>query len=114
MRKTDLWLPSTFTRREAAKAGYTKSQMDTRVSNGTWRQLSRGAYCLQAEWDQAGPSDRQIIVVTAALATVAYPAFASHASAAALHDLPVPSRGPAWITRLPPASTRYSEELTVE
>jgi hypothetical protein len=26
----------------------------------------------------------------------------------------VPSRGPAWITRLPPGSTRYTDELTVE
>lgn len=114
MPKSDPPLPPVFHRRDALAAGLGRHQIDNRVATARWQQLSRGAYCLASTWDDARPEERQILEVTAALEVVSYPAFASHASAAALLGLPVPSRGPAWITRLPPASTRYSDRLNVE
>ena len=114
MPSNDPFLPYVFTREDARLAGLTKHQLDQRVRTGAWKTLARGAYCLPVTWDEATLHERQILAVTAALKIVSYPAWASHASAAALYDLPIPSRGPAWITRLPPASTRYSEMLTVE
>jgi len=114
MSRKDPPLGPVFTREDARRAGLTKHQQDNRVATGTWRSLARGAYCLEETWQSASFQDRQILTVSAALATVSYPAWASHASAAALLELPFPSRSPAWITRKPPASTRYSDQLTVE
>ncbi|HET7688754.1 MAG TPA: type IV toxin-antitoxin system AbiEi family antitoxin domain-containing protein [Nocardioidaceae bacterium] len=114
MSRNDPPLGPVFTRRDARRAGFTKHQLDNRVATGAWRSLARGAYCLEETWEESNYEARQILTVTAALAIVSYPAWASHASAAALLDLPFPSRSPAWITRMPPASTRYSDQLTVE
>jgi hypothetical protein len=50
----DPYLPTTFTRAEAARAGMTKHQLDNRVRTGAWKSVSRGAYCLQSTWDEAG------------------------------------------------------------
>lgn len=114
MRINDPHLPQVFTRAAAAQLGFTGHQMDTRVRNEHWRVLARGCYCLASTWATATPEQRQVLGVTAALRVASYPAWASHASAAALLELPVPKDQHAWITRQPPGSTRYGDRLTVE
>jgi hypothetical protein len=111
---TDPQLPLVFNRGQARAAGITDNQADRRVAGGRWQTLARGVYCLTSTWQAAKPEGRQILVAQASLTSADYPAFASHASGAALFGLPVPTDLPGWLTRLPPGSTRYGPWLNVE
>ena len=100
--RSDPPLPLVFTHAQARRRGLTRHQIERRVTSGIWRRLRRGAYCLTDAWDAATPEERGVLVAAAAQLTHTSPtAFAvSHASAAAVHGLPVPMRlvDRAWLT----------------
>jgi hypothetical protein len=78
---------------------------------GTWTSLQRGAYVVGAP--ALGRRARHLLVVRATLAGLRTPAVVSHASAAALHGLPlwgVPLQQ-VHVTRRPPARTDSDTRL---
>ena len=115
MPRPDPSLPWVFSHAVARRSGYSESQVRTRVSRGDWRVLRRGVYCLAASWDGADRRAQARIEGRAALARLGTGYWLSHESAAAEHDLPLPvtTRG-SWLTRQPPAGTKYLDRLVVE
>jgi hypothetical protein len=93
-------LPVVFDHAFARRAGMTRHQITQRVRSGSWRRLRRGVFCTAATWKDASPERRAALIGMAVvlLHTGDAPFALSHASAAALHGLPVPAGGPAWIT----------------
>ena len=100
--RSDPVLPQVFTHEQACARGMTRHQTTQRVAAGAWRRLRRGVYCLTSTWTGAGPEERGVLLAAAALLTHTSraPFAVSHASAAAVHGLPVPARllERAWLT----------------
>lgn len=67
------------------------------VREGTVRRLSGGFFVSAEVWDTALPWQRHLILTRAA-SRERPDAVVSHHSAAALHDLPLPLRPPAWVS----------------
>lgn len=115
MRPADPSLPLVFTAREAVRAGLGPGQVQTRRSNGAWHVLRRGTYCLAAMWAAADETARHLLHARAALLCVEGEAWLSHATASALHGLPIPRRHTTvLLTRQPPGRTAYLPGLVVE
>jgi predicted transcriptional regulator of viral defense system len=118
--RPDPQLPLVFTHAQARRRGLSRHQIAQRVTSGLWRRLHRGAYCLASTWDAASPEGRGVLVAGAAQLThtSSVPSAVSHASAAAIHGLPVPARllGRAWLTVAAGhgARTHYSDGLVQE
>jgi hypothetical protein len=93
-------LPIVFDHAHARRAGMTRHQITHRVRSGRWHRLRRGVFCTASTWRDASSERRAALVGMAVVLLHAgdAPFALSHASAAALHGLPVPTDGPAWIT----------------
>ena len=112
MTRTDPPLPLVFTRRQALRAGLTSHQVQHRVCSGCWRRLRPGCYCLATSWARASRSRRHLILTAAAVLAIGPDRWASHASAAVVHGLPLPfAEVPVHLTHLPGSSTRYLRGL---
>jgi hypothetical protein len=98
--RQDPRLPVVFDHALARREGMTRHQITHRVSSGSWRRLRRGVFCTASTWNEASPERRAALEGMAVVLLHAgdVPFALSHASAAALHGLPVPAAGPAWIT----------------
>jgi hypothetical protein len=96
----DPYLPVVFDHAMARRAGMTRHQITHRVRSGRWHRLRRGVFCTVGTWKEATPERRAALLGMAVvlLHTGDAPFALSHASAAAMHGLPVPAEGPAWIT----------------
>jgi hypothetical protein len=98
-------------RRAALEQGYVDDEISRLRRRGEWASLQRGAYVIGDL-----PADRRtrhLLSVRATLTTLRTPAVVSHASAAALHGLPlwnVPLRR-VHITRHPPARSDEGARL---
>src|SRR4051794_20413595 len=103
--------PQLVLRSQALAAGLVDDEIRRRLRRGQWSHLQRGAYLV-------GPGEvdsrhRHLLAVRATLAGLRVPAVLSHASAAALHGLPVwgvPLRQ-VHITRRPPARSADERRL---
>ena len=71
------------------RAGYDPRQVQRQAARGALRRLARGAYVDYQDWVTASARDRHILRMRAIDATRARTLVFSHASAAALHGLPV-------------------------
>jgi hypothetical protein len=116
--RVDPPLPPVFHRRHALAAGLTPDQVTHRLRTTRWHRLRRGVYCTRAVWNDASPQHRAALLGMAAvlLRCSDAPVALSHATAAALYDLPIPHHGPAWITVAAGfgASTHYDRALRQE
>ena len=95
--------PFLILRRQALDAGLVDDEIRRRRRRGEWSALQRGAYLVGTA--QPGSRQRHLLAVRATLAGLRVPAVVSHASAAALHGLPLwglPLRQ-VHVTRQPPA-----------
>jgi hypothetical protein len=111
----DADLPDVFSRKEARAAGLTLPQLRYRLTSGQWRVLRGGAYCRAETWDDADARSRHVLAARAAVLTVGGRVWTSHATAAALRHLPTPRQStPVYLTRVPPAGTKYLRELVIE
>jgi hypothetical protein len=103
--------PRLVLRRAALRQGYVDDEIAVMRRRGTWTSLQRGAYLVG---DPAlGRRARHLLVLQATLAGLRTPAVVSHASAAALHGLPlwnVPLNQ-VHVTRRPPARTDSDTRL---
>jgi very-short-patch-repair endonuclease len=90
--RSDPGLPRFFTHAQALAAGLTRHQITQRAAAGRWRRLRRGVFCENATWQASSPEARAVLLAHAVvLAHRSDAPFAvSHASAAAVHGLPVP------------------------
>jgi hypothetical protein len=82
-----------FTSAEARRAGYRPDEMRSALRSGSWRWLRRGVYMATADWSSiAGDARLRHIVDCIAVAVSLAPGpVVSHASAARVHRLLVPS-----------------------
>ncbi|MHA6668888.1 hypothetical protein ACX3O0_08450 [Homoserinimonas sp. A447] len=71
------------------RLGYDTRSLSREVGKGTMRRLLRGAYAESAVWAEADARERHILRLRAIDGTRAVQPVFSHASAAALHELPV-------------------------
>ena len=103
--------PVLVLRRQALDAGLVDDEIRRRRRRGEWTGLQRGAYLVGS----ARPSARQqhLLMVRATLAGLRVPAVVSHASAAALHGLPLWGLrlGQVHVTRVPPARSADETRL---
>jgi hypothetical protein len=111
-------LPLVFHRRHALAAGMTPDQITERLRTGRWHRLRRGVYCVRPAWKAAAPERRSAMLGMAAvlLRSSDTPFALSHATAAALYDLPIPEGGATWITVAAGfgAGTHYDPSLRQE
>ncbi len=98
--RSDPQLPPVFDHALARRVGMSRHQITHRVRTGVWYRLRRGVFCSTATWEAATPERRAALLgmATVLLHTSAAPYALSHATAAALHGLPVPPAGPTWVT----------------
>ncbi|MBB3676536.1 hypothetical protein [Modestobacter versicolor] len=103
--------PRLVTRPQALAAGLVDDEIRRRRRRGQWTTLQRGAYL-------AGPGrpdrrQRHLLAVEATLAGLRVPAVLSHASAAALHGLPLwgLALSKVHVTRQPPARSADEARL---
>jgi hypothetical protein len=104
-------LPPLVLRQAALRRGFVDDEISRLRRRGTWTSLQRGAYVVGAP--ALGRRARHLLVVRATLAGLRTPAVVSHASAAALHGLPlwgVPLHQ-VHVTRHPPARTDSDTRL---
>jgi hypothetical protein len=104
-------LPQLVLRRAALRRGFVDDEISRMRRRGTWTSLQRGAYIVGAP--SLGRRARHLLVLQATLAGLRTPAVVSHASAAALHGLPLwgVSLQQVHITRRPPARTDSDRRL---
>ena len=103
--------PVLVLRRQALDAGLVDDEIRRRRRRGDWTALQRGAYLVGSA--RPSPRQRHLLMVRATLAGLRRPAVLSHASAAALHGLPL------WglplhqvhVTREPPARSADETRL---
>jgi very-short-patch-repair endonuclease len=111
-------LPLVFHRRHALAAGLTPDQVTHRLATARWHRLRRGVYCTCAVWNDASPERRTALLGMAAvlLRCSDTPFVLSHATAAAMYDLPIPRDGTTWITVAAGhgAGTHYDRALRQE
>jgi hypothetical protein len=98
-----------LTTADALRHGVTQRQLEWAVRNGTLHRLRRGVLCRAEVWATASPEDRLVLRARAVALNRAgqVPVIFSHATAAALHGLPV-RRGEdeiVWLTVPPGART---------
>ena len=88
-------LPLVFRRRDALRAGLTPDQVTHRLRTDSWHRLRRGVYCRADTWRTASPERRAVLLGMASvlLRTGNAPFALSHATAAAMHGLPILGRG---------------------
>jgi hypothetical protein len=93
-------LPLVFRRRDALRAGLTPDQVTHRLRTDGWHRLRRGVYCRADTWRAASPEWRAVLLGMASvlLRTGNAPFALSHATAAAMHGLPIPDAGTTWMT----------------
>jgi len=98
-----------FTTADALRAGLTQRQLEWAVRRGWLCRLRRGVLCRAELWATARPEDRLVLRARAvALSRAGHvPTVFSHATAAALHGLPVGNRDGTlvWVTVPPGART---------
>lgn len=107
---TDSLPPRLILRGQALAAGHDDAEIRRLRRRGDWLVLQRGAYLTSAP---AGPREEHLLAVRATLAGLRVAAIVSHASAAAVHGLPlwrVPL-GQVHITRQPPARSARETRL---
>lgn len=76
--------------------------------------MRRGIYCLDSTWATADRTHRHLLLTWAAVLAAGPDHWASHASAAVAHDLPMPFADvPVMLTHPPGTATRYRRELEV-
>jgi hypothetical protein len=103
--------PQLVLRPQALAAGLVDDEIRRRLRRGDWSSLQRGAYL--AGPGQLSSRHRHLLAVRATLAGLRVPAVLSHASAAALHGLPlwgVPLRQ-VHVTRRPQARSADERRL---
>jgi len=103
--------PQLVLRPQALAAGLVDDEIRRRLRRGDWSALQRGAYL--AGRGQLDSRNRHLLAVRATMAGLRVPAVLSHASAAAVHGLPlwgVPLRQ-VHVTRRPPARSADERRL---
>ena len=84
-----------FTRSQAVSSGCSERELKTRTgARGDWAVVRRGVYTERALWEPLDDDQRYRLRVRAAVLTAAKPCLPSHASSAALLQLPL---RPHWI-----------------
>lgn len=86
-------LPQPFLRAEALTAGISGRRLDGLLGRGDLTRVASGVYALPTPWEASPPWDRHLGLARAAVRATP-DAIVSHASAAALLDLPMPPRPP--------------------
>ena len=78
--------------------GMTAHQLHRACLAGEWERIRRGAYAPPREWDDR---ERHLALIAATIPQIGSESVISHASAAILHGLPVPTAllGRVWVTR---------------
>src|SRR3954469_4011004 len=98
--------PALLRRAEAVGSGWSDAELARLVRRGELARLQRGAYLTDPSSRSLEAAGRHALQVRATIAELRLPSVVSHASAAALHDLPL-WRGPlgrVHVLRRPPAS----------
>ena len=86
-------LPQPFLRAEALTTGISERRLDGMLATGDLTRVASGVYALTTPWQASPPWDRHRGLARAAVRATP-DAIISHASAAALLDLPMPPRPP--------------------